>query len=166
VWGPVAPVWKGEERFSSNLGMAKLGGHSLERGKTATALDKIQHEGVDEWRVGRVFGASSVGGVAEREKGEERGFRPWGATWHGGGHGAWPRPAGGALTMSRPVMTRTRRARAARRCSDRGTPSADGWAAVAVRAGRERRGTRARVGQPEKKTGWPSPDEQYGFGFI
>jgi hypothetical protein len=74
-------------------------------------------------------------------------------------------------------MTRTRRARAARRCSDRGAraarrcsdrgaPSADGWAAVAVRVGRERRGTRARVGQPEKKTGWPSLDEQYGFGFI
>jgi hypothetical protein len=73
VWGPVAPVWKGEERFSSNLGMVKLGGRSLERGNTATTLDKIQREGVDEWRVGRVFGASSVGGAAEREKGEERG---------------------------------------------------------------------------------------------
>jgi hypothetical protein len=72
-WGPVAPVWKGEERFSSNLGMAKLGGRSLERGNTATVLDKIQREGVDEWRVGRVFGASSVGGATEREKGEERG---------------------------------------------------------------------------------------------
>jgi hypothetical protein len=38
-----------------------------------------------------------------------------------------------------------------------------------VRAGRERRGThgaRTLVGRPEKKTGWPSPDEQYGFRFI
>jgi hypothetical protein len=41
VWGPTALVWKGEERISSNLGMAKLGGRSPERGKTAAALDKI-----------------------------------------------------------------------------------------------------------------------------
>jgi hypothetical protein len=25
---------------------------------------------------------------------------------------------------------------------------------------------RARVGRPEKETEWPSPDEQYNFGFI
>jgi hypothetical protein len=41
VWGPVAPVWKGEERIDSNLGMAKLGGRSPERGKIVAALDKI-----------------------------------------------------------------------------------------------------------------------------
>jgi hypothetical protein len=71
--------------------------------------------------------------------------------------------------VSRPAMTRMRCARAARRCSDRDASGADGRAPVAVRAGRERRGVRGarvRVGQPEKKAGWPSPDEQYGFGFI
>jgi hypothetical protein len=45
VWGPAAPVWKGEERISSNLGMAKLGGRSSERGKTAAVLGKFRHEG-------------------------------------------------------------------------------------------------------------------------
>jgi hypothetical protein len=45
VWGPVASVWKGEERISSNLGMAKLEGRSPERGKTAAALGKIRCEG-------------------------------------------------------------------------------------------------------------------------
>jgi hypothetical protein len=44
VWGPAAPVWKGEERISSNLRMAKLGGRSPERGKTTAALDKIRRE--------------------------------------------------------------------------------------------------------------------------
>jgi hypothetical protein len=45
---------------------------------------------------------------------------------------------------------------AARRCSDRGAPGADGRAPVAVRVGRERRGVRgtwAHVGRPEKKAG-------------
>jgi hypothetical protein len=55
---------------------------------------------------------------------------------------------------------------AARRCSTRDAPGADGQASVVVRAGMERSGARARVGRPEKKTGSPSPDEQYGFGFI
>jgi hypothetical protein len=44
VWGPAAPVWKREERISSNLGMAKLGGRSTERGKTVVALGKIRRE--------------------------------------------------------------------------------------------------------------------------
>jgi hypothetical protein len=58
---------------------------------------------------------------------------------------------------------------ASRRYSDRGSPGADGRAPVAVRAAKEwrgARGTRACVGRPEKKSWWPSPDEQYGFGFI
>jgi hypothetical protein len=97
---------------------------------------------------------------AEREKGEERrGSGREGATRREGGHGAWPQPAGGA-----PTVTRTRRARAAHRSSSRGAPGADGRAPVAMREGRERRDTR--VGRPEKKAGWPSPDEQCGFGFI
>jgi hypothetical protein len=80
--------------------------------------------------------------------------------------GAWPRPTGGAPTVSRTAMTWARRACAVRRCSDRGTLGADGRALVAVRGGRERKGARAPLGRPEKKTGWPSPDEQFGFGFI
>jgi hypothetical protein len=104
------------------------------------------------------------------EKGEERGRGPTvgcHAAW--GRRGAWPRPAGGASTVSRSAMTRAWRARAARRCSDRGASGADGQAPVAVRVGRERRGAhdaRACMGRPEKKTGWLSPVEQYGFRFI
>jgi hypothetical protein len=68
---------------------------------------------------------SSVGGATEREKGEERGWvRPWGC------HAA----RGLASTGGRRMW-------AACRCSDRGAPGADGRAPVAVRAGREQRGT-------------------------
>jgi hypothetical protein len=51
-------------------------------------------------------------------------------------HGAWPRPEGGASTVSRLAVTRMRRARATRRCSDSGTLAPTGRALVAVRAGR------------------------------
>jgi hypothetical protein len=81
----------------------------------------------------------------------------------------WGRSWGLAPTVSRPVVTRAWRARAAHHCSDRGTSGADGQAPVAVRAGRERRGARGarvRVGRPKKKMGWPSLDEQYCFAFI
>jgi hypothetical protein len=44
VWGPATPVRAGEDEISINLGMAKLGGRSPERGKTAAALSKIQRE--------------------------------------------------------------------------------------------------------------------------
>jgi hypothetical protein len=112
----------------------------------------------------------SVGGATERRKGgESGGSGHGGASQCRGGRGAWPRPAGGAPTVSRPAVTRARRARVAHRCSDRGALGTDGRAPVAVRAGREWRGAcgvRAHVGQPEKETGWPSLDEQYGFGFI
>jgi hypothetical protein len=68
--GPAAPVWNDEERFSSNLGTAKLGGRSPERGKTAAALGKIRREGEASGgrrrRYGRVNGG--VGGGA-RERG-------------------------------------------------------------------------------------------------
>jgi hypothetical protein len=84
---------------------------------------------------------SSVGGTAEREKGEERGgVRPWGCPMMWGGRGAWPGPVGGAPTVSWSAMTRTRRARAARRCSDRGALGTDERAPVVVRERRERRG--------------------------
>jgi hypothetical protein len=93
----------------------------LERGAGAGSVMR-------EWMSGGstvLFGASSVGGAAEREKGEERGGEGGsgrrGATRREGGCGAWPRPAGGAPTMSRSTVTRTRRARVARRCSDSGT---------------------------------------------
>jgi hypothetical protein len=192
VWGPPALVWKGEERISSNLGITKLGGRSPERGMTAAALGKIRREGeasggqrqrswrgnggeggvaregggagpmAREWMSGgsAVFLSELGRRRAEREKGEERrGSGRGGATRREGGRGAWPQPAGGAS-----IVTRMRRARAAHRSSDRGTPSADGRAPVAMREGREWRD--ARVGRPEKKAGWPSLDEQYGFGLI
>jgi hypothetical protein len=71
----------------------------LERGGGAGSVTR-------EWTSGGsavLFAASSVGGVAEREKGEERGGLAVGGE---GGHGAWPRPAGGAPTVSRPAVTR------------------------------------------------------------
>jgi hypothetical protein len=173
VWGPVAPVWKGEERISFNLGMAKLGGHSPERGKTAATLGKIRREGeasrgrgqwsecgiggevggareggqsgvsdegVDEWRVGRVFERARSVARLRGKKERRGGVQPWGCHMVRGGRGAWPEPVGGAPTVSWPAVTRTRSARAARRCSDRGALGTDEWAPVVVRAGRERRG--------------------------
>jgi hypothetical protein len=178
------------------LGMAKLGGRSPERGKTAAALDKIRREveASGGWRQRSRHGNSGEGCCAreggggeelvmgERMRGSvmferlgrrrgrevkrrgERGSSRGGATRREGDRGAWPRPAGDAPTVSRPPVTRARRARVARRCSDKGAPGIDGRAPVAVRVGREQRG--ARVGLPEKKTRWPSPDEQYGLAFI
>jgi hypothetical protein len=55
------------------------------------------------------------------EKGRRNGgVRPWGCHAARERHGAWLRPAGGVLTVSRPAVTRTRRARAARRYPDSG----------------------------------------------
>jgi hypothetical protein len=65
VWGPASPMWKGEERISSNLGMAKLGGRSLERGKTAAALSKIRRE--------REASVAGGGGTGAKAVGTERG---------------------------------------------------------------------------------------------
>jgi hypothetical protein len=65
----------------------------LERGAGAGSVTR-------EWTSGGsavLFGASSVDGAAEREKGEERG----GGVRRVGGRGAWPRPVGGAPTVSR-----------------------------------------------------------------
>jgi hypothetical protein len=47
----------------------------------------------------------------------------------------------------------------------------DRWAMAQCRAavpliGGSGHSARARVGRPEKKAGWPSPDEQYDFAFI
>jgi hypothetical protein len=62
--------------------------------------------------------------------------------------GAWLRPVGGILTVSRPAVTQ---ARAARRCSDSSAPGADGRAPVVVRVGRERRETRSAWASPGRK---------------
>jgi hypothetical protein len=96
-----------------------------------------------EWTSGRGRALSgSVGGAAERERKERGG--PAAKVPHGAGRrrGAWPRPVGGALTVSRPVVTRLPRARAARHCSGNGALAPTGRAPVAARVGR------------------PSPDEQ------
>jgi hypothetical protein len=98
------------------------------------------------------------------------GFSSWGGGEKGeknGGRGAWPRPAGGAPTASWPTMTLARRAWAARLCFGQGrAEAADGRTPVAMGAGVRGEVRAARVGRPEKKKGWSSPDEQYGFGFI
>jgi hypothetical protein len=149
--GPVAPVWKGEERFSSNLGNGEarraltgegkdsggtrqnlMQGRGLQWSKAAVQVwerwggrwcsrggqSRVGDKGVDEW-LGHVQTARSTA----RQRGEKEGrggVRCVGATWHGGDRGAWPRQAGGAPTVSRPAVSRTRRARAARCCSDSG----------------------------------------------
>jgi hypothetical protein len=144
--GPAAPVWKGEERFSSNSGNGEArraltgegedsggarknpmqgrglrwlkvavqawerwGGRWCSRGGQSRVGDK----GVDEW-LDHVQTARSTA----RQRGEKEGrggVRCMGATRHGGDRGASPRQAGGA-----PTMSRTRRAQAARCCSDSG----------------------------------------------
>jgi hypothetical protein len=127
------------------------------RARKRWGRSEVGDEGADEG-VSRVFerawSAARLRGKRRREVGVVSG--------HGGCHAAW----GLAPTVSRTAVTWARRACAVRRCSDRGTLGADGRAPVAVREGRERRGARACLGRPEKKTGWPSPDEQFGFGFI
>jgi hypothetical protein len=120
-----------------------------------------------------VTGERTRGSVTFERLGRRRGREgkrrgEWGV-WPWGCHMARERSWGLAPTVSWLAVTRARRARAARQSSDRGTPGADGWALVAVRAGREQRGVRgmrACVGRPEKKTELPSPDEQYGLAFI
>jgi hypothetical protein len=76
--GPAAPVREGEDGVSSNLGMAKLGGRSPERGKIAVSLDEIRCEGEASdgrrWRYGRRNGGE---GGSTREGG-----------WSGVGDGA------------------------------------------------------------------------------
>jgi hypothetical protein len=109
---------------------------ALERGAGAGSVSR-------EWTSGRGRALSgSVGGAAERERKERGG--PAAKVPHGAGRrrGAWPRPVGGAPTVSRPVVTRLPRARAARQCSDNGTLAPTARAPVAARVGR------------------PSPDEQ------
>jgi hypothetical protein len=68
VWGPAALVWKGEERISSNLRMAKIGGLSSERGKTVAALGKIQRKGEasdGQWQRSRHKNGGEGGGARE-----------------------------------------------------------------------------------------------------
>jgi hypothetical protein len=70
VCGPTVPVWKGEEKISSNLGMAKLGGCSTERGKPAAALDKIRCERDASGGRRQQFGRRNIGeGGGAREGG-------------------------------------------------------------------------------------------------
>jgi hypothetical protein len=61
VRGPTASVRKGEERVSSNLGMAKLGGRSPERGKAAAALGKIRREGEASGGLRQRYGRKNSG---------------------------------------------------------------------------------------------------------
>jgi hypothetical protein len=79
MWGPAASVWKGEERISSNLGMAKLGGRSPERGKTAAALGKIRREGEASGGQGQRSGHENggEGGGAQEGAGAGSVTREW-----------------------------------------------------------------------------------------
>jgi hypothetical protein len=156
VWGPAVPVWKGEERISSNLGMAKLGGRSPEKGKTTAALGKIRHEGeasdCRRQRFGR--GNGGEGGGAREGGGEElvMGERTRGSVTYErlgrrrGREGKRGRTGG----SGRGGATWRRGGRGAWPRLAGGAPTKSRPAVTRVRV---------RVGRPEKKTGWPSPDE-------
>jgi hypothetical protein len=100
----------------------------LERGGRSGVGD----EGVDGWQVGcayeRARSAARLRGKKERRGGG--GVRPWG--YHMARGQSW----GLALTVSRPAMTRTRRAQAARHCLDHSALALMGGPLVAVRAER------------------------------
>jgi hypothetical protein len=113
---------------------------------------------------GRSAASQAPGGGTKG--GEEWGVRPWGChTARGLAPTGGRRPDRiladcdpGAARAGGVSLFRT----GARRGSLRAGPGGSG-------SGRERSGTsgaRARVGRPEKKKGWSSPDKQYGFGFI
>jgi hypothetical protein len=72
-------VWKGEERFSSNLKTAKLGGCSPERGKTAATLDKIRRGERPSVARGGSTGVEVVGREVALERGAGAGSvtREW-----------------------------------------------------------------------------------------
>jgi hypothetical protein len=80
----------------------------------------------------------------------KRGRGVWGedATRRGNGRGAWPRPMGGAPTMSQPTATQPQRARATHSVSSRSGKRriADAWDLAG--SGRGWRGVR--VGRPGK----------------
>jgi hypothetical protein len=116
---------------------------------------------VDEWRGHALSG--SVGGAAEREKKRGRGG---GASGRGSATRCKTALWGLALTGGRhPDCVPAGRDPDAARAG--GASLFGQWRAGADVGGprwkRERggaSGARARVGRPEKKTGWPSPDEQ------
>jgi hypothetical protein len=128
VQGPAAPVWKGEERISSNLGMTKIGGRSPKRGKTTAALGKIRREGEASGGRGQRSGCGNDGeGGGAREGGGEElvmGERTRGSVTFeglgrrhdkegkrrgeqgGSGHGGATRREGGHGAWSRPCPGR------------------------------------------------------------
>jgi hypothetical protein len=129
----------------------------------------------EEWRREDEWSSASGERAARRQrgKGEKRrekvGVRAWGCHAARGCCGAWPRLVDGA--RQRPERgTRGRRApRVCCRRKQRGERRLTGGMrhSAADRRGRpisgcgdSAGGTRARVGWPEKKAGWPSPDEQ------
>jgi hypothetical protein len=134
----------------SGLPVAGGGGPGAGSGGEARALERggrsrVGVEGVDERARSRF---ERLGRRRGRE-GKKREGGPATEMPRGAGRrcGASRRPAGGAPIVSRPAVTRMRRARAAHRCSDSGTLALTRRAPVAERAGR--RGWR--VGRPEKK---------------
>jgi hypothetical protein len=125
---------------------------ALERGAGAGSV-------LREWTSGRGRALSgSVGGAAERERKERERRGPDAEVPRGAGRrrGAWPQPCLGRPGPDRVPLGRDPDATRAggallfgqrRAGTDRASPS-----------GSESR--EARVGRPEKKAGWPSPDEQ------
>jgi hypothetical protein len=112
---------------------------TLERGGRSGV--GVSVEGVDEWARSRFERLGRWGGREGKKEGGGGGSSRGSATWRG--TASW----GLARTGGRRAGT------------DVGGPQ---W--QQERGGAS--GARARVGQPEKKMGQPSPDEQYGFAII
>jgi hypothetical protein len=89
------------------------GGGAREGARAGSVTREWTSGSVTFKRLGRLRGR-------EGKRRGERGVRCVGATRHGGDCGASPRQVGGAPTVSRPAVSRMRRARAARCCSDSG----------------------------------------------
>jgi hypothetical protein len=159
VEGSCSTSVEGEEKFSSNLGTAKLGGRSPERGKTVAALDKIRRGGETSGGRGRRYRHGSSGEGGDAQEGGRSGVGDEGVDerfGHVRAARSAARPASGAPIVSWPAVTRTRRARAARHGSDSGALALMRGPRLSAGEGvrRERRGAR---GLAREGKGWAEP---------
>jgi hypothetical protein len=126
--------------------------------RTSSPVDGVADRGANAGRDGRACG--------KREEGARRLLKPTGGGGGERGGGVWPWGFPEVWGLA-PTATQAQCTRAARLCFGQGrAEAADGWAPVAVGAGGRGEARAARVGRSEKKKGWSSPDEQYGFEFI
>jgi hypothetical protein len=141
-----------ESTRESGLSVAGGGGPGAGSGGEARALERRSRRGVE---TGERVGAIALERRSRRRgrEGKKREGGPAAEVPRSAGrhHGAWPRPAGGAPTVSQSAVTWTRR-----RCSDSGALAPTGRALVAARAGRRGRHAGAR-GPAREESGVAEP---------